>query len=68
MSVLSLKSVESSVFDILSLGEVMLRLDPGDGGLLKYASSQRFKRISLPQTQIKWMDMPSLPIQQTTNI
>lgn len=31
MSILSIKSEESCQFDLLSLGEVMLRLDPGEG-------------------------------------
>ena len=31
MSILKLKSVEECKYDILSLGEVMLRLDPGEG-------------------------------------
>jgi len=31
MSKLSLKPAENCRYDIISLGEIMLRLDPGDG-------------------------------------
>ncbi len=40
MSILTVKSAEECTFDILSLGEVMLRLDPGDNRIARTRTFQ----------------------------
>jgi len=40
MAILNIKSAEACVFDILSLGEVMIRLDPGDNRISRARTFQ----------------------------